>query len=58
MELARWFWLALVVACLVWYSTITVYVAVLGGRDIRRMMSRLLADRADGGDAAGETAEQ
>jgi hypothetical protein len=28
-------------AVLVWYSTITVYVAVKGIRDIRQMLSRL-----------------
>lgn len=35
------FWLVLSVACVVWYSTITVYVAVKGVRDIRGMLERL-----------------
>lgn len=35
------FWLVLSVACVVWYSTITVYVAVKGVRDIRDMLKRL-----------------
>ena len=51
MDLERGFWLVLVVACLVWYSTITVYVAVQGYRDIRRMLARLAADRAAAGSA-------
>jgi hypothetical protein len=51
MDLARWFWLALVVACLGWYATVTAYVAVLGARDIRRMLARLAAGGSPG-DAA------
>jgi hypothetical protein len=43
----RWFWLALTVACLVWYSTVTVYVAIKGVADIRRMLARLGRDRED-----------
>ena len=35
------FWWYLTIACLVWYSTITVYVTVRGIRDIRNMLSRL-----------------
>jgi hypothetical protein len=38
---AHWFWLLLTAACLVWYATITVYVAIRGGRDIREMLARL-----------------
>jgi hypothetical protein len=34
-------WLALVVACLAWYSTVTIYVAIKGASDIRRMLARL-----------------
>lgn len=34
-------WLTLVVACVVWYSTITLYVAVKGARDIRQMLRDL-----------------
>lgn len=44
---ARWFWLALTIACLAWYATITVYVAVKGAKDIRSMLSRLGASRRD-----------
>lgn len=36
-----WFWHLLLLACVVWYSTITVYVSIRGGFDIRQMLSRL-----------------
>jgi hypothetical protein len=42
----HWFWFTVTVAVLVWYSTITVYVAFKGTRDIRQMLSRL-KDNAD-----------
>jgi|WetSurMetagenome_2_1015567.scaffolds.fasta_scaffold28788_5 hypothetical protein len=35
------FWGLLTIAVLVWYSTITVYVAVRGSLDIREMFKRL-----------------
>ncbi len=35
------FWFAMIVACIAWYSTITLYVAVKGMRDIRRMLQEL-----------------
>ncbi len=44
----RWFWGLLLLACLVWYATVTVYVAVRGVRDIRTMLSHLRASRAGG----------
>jgi hypothetical protein len=37
----HWFWGALVVLNIAWYCTITVYVAVRGLLDIRRMLDRL-----------------
>ncbi len=37
----HWFWGLLTLACLVWYSTITIYVAVKGAGDIRHMLRRL-----------------
>lgn len=39
----HWFWLAITAACMVWYSTITVYIAVKGAFDIRGMLDRLKA---------------
>jgi hypothetical protein len=35
------FWKLLTAACLVWYSTITVYVAIRGFKDIRSMLRSL-----------------
>lgn len=34
-------WFVLTSACVLWYSTITVYVAVRGLKDIRTMLQRL-----------------
>ena len=35
------FWWLLTAACIVWYSTITIYVAVKGAIDIRDMLKRM-----------------
>ena len=35
------FWLLLTAAVLLWYSTVTVYVAIKGAKDIKGMLSRL-----------------
>ena len=32
-------------ACVVWYSTVTVYVAIKGASDIRNMLARLGKNR-------------
>ncbi len=37
----HWFWGALTLAVLVWYSTITVYVAIRGTLDIKHMLRAL-----------------
>lgn len=37
----HWFWFWLTMACVIWYSLITLYVAVRGARDIRTMLSQL-----------------
>jgi hypothetical protein len=45
------FWFLLVWACVVWYSTTTVYVAVRGSLDIQQMLRDLMkrgARREDG----------
>jgi hypothetical protein len=39
------FWALLTAACLVWYSTVTVVVAVRGAADIRDMLRRLAVGR-------------
>lgn len=45
--MGRWFWWLLTMACLVWYSTITVYVAIKGARDIRGMLQRLSSQQRE-----------
>lgn len=42
--LSHWFWTLIVVACLVWYSTITLLVVFRGAKDIRGMLGRLKLD--------------
>jgi hypothetical protein len=37
----HWFWAALTLAVLLWYSTVTVWVAIRGCADIRGMLRRL-----------------
>lgn len=37
----HWFWGVVTLACLTWYSTITVYIAIKGVGDIRSMLRRL-----------------
>ncbi len=37
----HWVWWLLTGACMVWYSMITVYVAIRGIVDIRQMLARL-----------------
>ena len=41
----HWFWGTLTLACLVWYSTITIYVSVKGVGDIRSMLRKLSGRR-------------
>ena len=41
----HWFWWALTAACVIWYSTITVYVAIKGAADIKNMLARLGAEQ-------------
>ncbi len=41
----HWFWGAVTLMCLTWYSTITVYVAIKGARDIQNMLRRLSDSR-------------
>ena len=39
MAASFWWWLTM--ACLLWYSTITVFVTVRGAYDIKHMLARL-----------------
>ena len=52
----HWFWWLLTAACVVWYSTITVYVAIRGVFDIRSMLKRL-SDGARHGDPQEPSAQ-
>jgi hypothetical protein len=38
---SHWFWGTLTIACVIWYSTITIYVAIKGAGDIKQMLARL-----------------
>jgi hypothetical protein len=40
----HWFWFLVTMACVVWYSTVTVYVAIKGAADIKQMLARLSAN--------------
>lgn len=37
----HWFWGTVTLVCLIWYSTITIYVAIKGAADIRNMLRKL-----------------
>jgi len=37
----HWFWLLITASCVIWYSTITIYVAYKGVKDIKYMLRRL-----------------
>jgi len=54
MNALGWFWFLLTIACVVWYCSVTVYVAVRGAADIKSMLAHLGKAKADGRDARGE----
>lgn len=43
----HWFWSTIVLACLVWYSTMVFLVTVRGAIDIRGMLVRLKQGQLD-----------
>lgn len=43
----HWFWFLLTMACVIWYSTVTVYVAIKGAADIKGMLGRLSENYKD-----------
>lgn len=47
--MAKTFWLILTVAAIVWYSIVTVYVAIKGAGDIREMLASL-SENSNGND--------
>jgi hypothetical protein len=44
----HWFWWFVTLAVMVWYCTVTVYVAIRGTLDIRDMLQRLKKGEKDG----------
>ena len=48
----HWFWWLLTAAVLVWYSTITAYVAFKGSFDVKHMLARLKEDHVPTTEAA------
>ncbi len=42
----HWFWWLMTMACVIWYSTVTIYVAIKGVEDIKQMLARLSGNRA------------
>lgn len=56
MKLLIGFWGLLLAACIVWYSTITIYIAIRGAADIRKMLASLNArNESERAEASGET---
>ncbi len=41
----HWFWWSLAMACVIWYSSITIYVAIRGVADIKNMLKSLASKR-------------
>ena len=46
MNLPERFWWLLTISAVGWYLTVTIYVAIRGAFDIRRMLARLEAQRS------------
>ncbi len=54
----HYLWWLLTMACVVWYCTITVYVAIKGSVDIKEMLARLADPSETGPNAPGDPASQ
>ncbi|MCC6490029.1 MAG: hypothetical protein IT364_21260 [Candidatus Hydrogenedentes bacterium] len=48
----QWFWSIIVLACLVWYSTMVLFVTYRGAVDIRGMLARLKQGQLDGAEGS------
>lgn len=46
--IAQGIWFILTIACVVWYSIMTVYVGIKGARDIKEMLQRLSESNGNG----------
>ncbi|MCC7086380.1 MAG: hypothetical protein IT427_15365 [Pirellulales bacterium] len=53
---AHWFWFGLTAACVLWYSLITLYVAIKGAGDIRTMLGALRRNKAEIAHQTGDDA--
>jgi hypothetical protein len=51
----HWFWWLMTMACVVWYSTITVYVAIRGAVDIKDMLANLDKSETERNESTGGT---
>ena len=51
--IVEYFWWLLTMACVVWYFTVTIYVAVKGSIDIKEMLTRLSDTSNDRPDSPG-----
>jgi hypothetical protein len=51
-------WWLLTIACVVWYCTITVYVAIKGASDIKQMLSHLGRSSDDTSSSSGDRPRQ
>jgi hypothetical protein len=51
----HWFWWLMTMACVVWYSTITVYVAIRGAVDIKDMLANLDKSETERNELTGRT---
>jgi hypothetical protein len=51
------FWWCLTIGCVVWYSTVTVYVAIRGASDIKKMLAHLSEDSPERAASAGESVD-
>lgn len=45
--MSKTFWLLLTIACVAWYSVVTIYVAIKGAADIKSMLARLAQNKID-----------
>lgn len=56
--LEHWFWWSLTAAVVVWYCSVTVYVAVRGSTDIKNMLQRLKEKHETASDSESKTSSQ
>jgi hypothetical protein len=54
----HWCWFLLTVLCVLWYSTITVYVAIRGFVDIKQMLARLSETSSESSGSTSEPEER